>query len=281
MVRILFLDLDGVICCNMHGELERDKLFQVRKICNATNAKVVLSTDWRRRADLRRRAEQTLSALGVECIGATPEYVMYSRVRPKEIVAWMNGCKEPIEGWVAIDDRDLVLEEGAVVRGQNVFSNHFVLTEFHSGLTTALADLAVAHCDIGCTTENAGTAVRQFCQPPQLAMWALVNVPTIGERTRAQREARSATRQQSTGKKKHVQRRAVSYDTHRHSARMPTPTTYDLHSSACLCSMRVSGFKSESARLCRILLVLGRDLRLWRRCAAHSVGLAAAACFPP
>ena len=144
MVRILFLDLDGVICCNMHGELERDKLFQVRKICNATNAKVVLSTDWRRRADLRRRAEQTLSALGVECIGATPEYAMYSRVRPKEIVAWMNGCKEPIEGWVAIDDRDLVLEEGAVVRGQNVFSNHFVLTEFHSGLTTALADLAVA-----------------------------------------------------------------------------------------------------------------------------------------
>ena len=48
-----------------------------------------------------------------------------------------------------------------------------------------LADLAVAHCDIGCTTENAGTAVVQFCQPPQLAMWALVNVPTIGERTRA------------------------------------------------------------------------------------------------
>ena len=143
-MRILFLDLDGVICCNMHGELERDKLFQVVKICNATNAKVVLSTDWRRRPELRRRAEQTLSGLGVECVGATPEYAMYSRVRPKEIVAWMNDCKEPIDGWVAIDDRDLVLEEGAIVRGKNVFSKHFVLTEFHSGLTTALADVAIA-----------------------------------------------------------------------------------------------------------------------------------------
>ena len=43
----------------------------------------------------------------------------------------------------AIDDRDLVLEEGAVVHGQNLFRAHFVLTEFHTGLTTALADQCI------------------------------------------------------------------------------------------------------------------------------------------
>ena len=49
---LIFLDLDGVVCCNMHGELERDKLIQVKKICDAAQAKVVLSTDWRRRPEL-------------------------------------------------------------------------------------------------------------------------------------------------------------------------------------------------------------------------------------
>ena len=59
-LRILFLDLDGVVCCNFHGELERDKLAQVARICREAEAVVVLSTDWRRRPELRRRAEQTL-----------------------------------------------------------------------------------------------------------------------------------------------------------------------------------------------------------------------------
>lgn len=99
MVRVLFLDIDGVVCCNMHGELERDKLALVKRICDAAQAKVVLSSDWRRRPELRRKAERSLSALGVSCIGATPEYAMYSRVRPKEIFAWMSLCRETIDGW--------------------------------------------------------------------------------------------------------------------------------------------------------------------------------------
>ena len=135
MVNILFLDLDGVVCCNFRGELERDKLQQVRRICEAANAKVVLSTDWRRRPDLKQRAERTLASVGVEVIGATPQYAAMSRVRPLEILSWMKTCSVTVDGWCAVDDRDLVLEEG----GQN-FTGHFVLTEFHSGLTPPLAD---------------------------------------------------------------------------------------------------------------------------------------------
>lgn len=50
-----------------------------------------------------------------------------------------------------------------------------------------VADLAVAHCDVGCMTMSvlaSGEALPMvFCQPPQLAMWALTAVPTISERT--------------------------------------------------------------------------------------------------
>ena len=140
MARLIFLDLDGVICCNMHGELERPKLAEVRRIVDATGAKVVMSSDWRRRPELKQRAEVTLASAGVEVIGATPQYAMYSRVRPKEILAWLREFREPVAGWVAIDDRDLVLEEG----GKPDFVGHFVLTEFHSGLTPDLADQAIA-----------------------------------------------------------------------------------------------------------------------------------------
>ena len=137
---LVFLDIDGVVCCNFHGELEGTKLALVKDIVDATGAKVVLSSDWRRRPDLRQRAEAALAAHGVDCIGATPEYPMYDRVRPKEILAWMDCFQHPISGWVAIDDRDLVLEEG----GFPAFKNHFVLTEFHSGLTPQLVRTAIA-----------------------------------------------------------------------------------------------------------------------------------------
>ena len=138
-VKLLFLDLDGVICCNYHGELEADKLALVGKIVEETGCRVVLSTDWRRQPHLRTRAEETLSGYGVTCIGATPQYPMYARVRPKEILAWMVEYNGPIAAWCALDDRDLVLEEG----GAPAFINHFVLTEFATGLTEPLAQRVI------------------------------------------------------------------------------------------------------------------------------------------
>eukprot|EP00965_Chrysotila_dentata_P233518 6199634-Pleurochrysis_carterae.AAC.1 len=45
---VIFLDIDGVICCNYNGHLEEPKLAQLKRIVEETGAKVVLSTDWRR-----------------------------------------------------------------------------------------------------------------------------------------------------------------------------------------------------------------------------------------
>ena len=70
---LIFLDIDGVICCNRVGELEASKLAQLQRICRETGAKVVLSTDWRRQAALKRQVIQALARLDMECVGATPQ----------------------------------------------------------------------------------------------------------------------------------------------------------------------------------------------------------------
>ncbi len=80
---------------------------------------------------------QTLTRLGVECIGATPQRAMYQPIRPQEITAWMSKSSR-VGAWVAIDDRDLVREiGGAALQG------HFVRTHPASGLTAPLADRAI------------------------------------------------------------------------------------------------------------------------------------------
>jgi HAD domain in Swiss Army Knife RNA repair proteins len=73
-------------------------------------------------------------------IGATPMKPMFSPIRPTEINEWMreNRDKVGVDQWVAIDDRDLVNEQG----GRELVG-HFVHTHPASGLTKRLADMAV------------------------------------------------------------------------------------------------------------------------------------------
>ena len=61
-MRAIFLDIDGVICCNSFGRLEDKKLRILQGVCKETAAKVVLSTDWRRVPVLKQRLLATLVA---------------------------------------------------------------------------------------------------------------------------------------------------------------------------------------------------------------------------
>ena len=42
---LIFLDIDGVICCNNRRQLEEPKLQQLKRICRATGASVVRVLD--------------------------------------------------------------------------------------------------------------------------------------------------------------------------------------------------------------------------------------------
>jgi hypothetical protein len=90
-LKLIFLDIDGVICCNMYGRLEEPKLELLKSVCQRTGAKVVLSTDWRRVPQLKVQLISTLKAYGIATIGATPCRPNWLAVRPEEIVAWIKG----------------------------------------------------------------------------------------------------------------------------------------------------------------------------------------------
>jgi len=141
-LRVLFLDIDGVICCNKDGVLEADKLEQLIRVVKETGCKICLSTNWRLYDDLREYLYEHLAALGMECIGTTPdagENTHGEPMRPCEIGAWMKfwnqGKTRPkIQNFVAVDDRPLIQENGgSFLRG------HFVQTSLMSGLTEGVA----------------------------------------------------------------------------------------------------------------------------------------------
>jgi len=178
-MRVIFLDIDGVICCNMHGELEASKLAHLRTIVDATSAKVVLSSDWRRIPHLKQRCLRTLSENRVEVIGMTPELAILSRVRPKEISMWLHDNQEAVTEWCCIDDRDLLAEEGGAA-----LTGRMVRTEFLSGLTAQLAGacidiLAPPRADGDAESSSAATAAVAT-KPPLASVPALLHDAGVG-----------------------------------------------------------------------------------------------------
>ena len=119
-MRAIFLDIDGVICCNQFGRLEDRKLQLLRNVVQQTGAKIVLSTDWRRVPKLKSQLISTLRDYGMDVIGSTPMRAPWQPVRPQEITDWLAsynnaasmGNGEPIHSFVAVDDRSLLQESG-------------------------------------------------------------------------------------------------------------------------------------------------------------------------
>jgi len=142
-LKIIFLDIDGVICCNGMGRLETDKLARIADCVKKTEAKVVLSTDWRRDAALKAQVTNALTERGIQVIGATRKGPPMQPIRPKEIWGWLeayqNDKGKVVSQWVAIDDRELLMEQG----GENL-RGHFVQTNFATGLTERSAERVVA-----------------------------------------------------------------------------------------------------------------------------------------
>ena len=146
---LVFLDIDGVICCNFVGCLQNEKLAQLKRICKATGAKVVLSSDWRRTEPLKQKCRRAFRRIKVEYAGCTPQQTVREHLghwtiekacRPQEITAWLRQYRSSWSGpFVAIDDRDLLGEVGG-----SELEGHFVQTSFSTGLTAAVADRAIA-----------------------------------------------------------------------------------------------------------------------------------------
>lgn len=158
MVKLLFLDVDGVI--NVPHGMDRRLLNNLREIVEETQCKIVLSSDWRNTTAARSEIRGILRSFGMDYISCTgPSKSPMQARRPEEIMDWIRahtaklekslaaqgggGAPEglaalgKIEAFVAIDDRPLLGEVGgAYLRG------HFVQTNTCIGLTAQRAQLA-------------------------------------------------------------------------------------------------------------------------------------------
>lgn len=150
-MRVLFLDVDGVVCCNRDCLLEVDKMQILQKICETTQCKVCISSNWRLFDDLRQHLYQQLAYYNIECVGTTPDSGESQHgmpMRPCEIKAWVaewNGQpadtknrRPAITSFVALDDRPLTDESGG-----KYLRDHFVQTHPSIGLTEIAAARAI------------------------------------------------------------------------------------------------------------------------------------------
>ena len=137
-VPVIFLDVDGVICCNEENRLVGPQLDQLRRVSAVTGAKVVLSTNWRRYASFKQALLETLREARIGCVGSTPLLDEHAPVRPQEICRWLRRHSGGVCKWVVLDDRDLLLEVGG-----SMLQGHFVHTSPSEGLTRSAADLAI------------------------------------------------------------------------------------------------------------------------------------------
>lgn len=151
-MKIIFLDIDGVLNSraydrqrnwNEQTDIDETRLPFVKKIVDATGAKIVLSSTWREYWDKEPEKRQcdgiyidnTFAKYGLEIYDKTPELGRYAE-RRDEVNAWLDGAQGTIESFVIIDDYRF---------GWAELSDNFVKTEpnFVLGLEQEHAEKAI------------------------------------------------------------------------------------------------------------------------------------------
>lgn len=143
-IKLLFLDVDGVLNYNMckakvgiYYGVEEEKVKLLKKIIDATDAKIVLSSTWRREITVGMPVEcQTnpfaielmskLQAEGLKIYDMT-EMDSNDSERKQQIEALIKDYRksgQPVEAWVVLDDD---IFEGF---DEEEFAKHFVNTKF-------------------------------------------------------------------------------------------------------------------------------------------------------
>lgn len=174
-MKIIFLDIDGVLVTRRLGTFEESLLQNLKRIVDETGATIVLSSDWRRHPAARLEAKRVLATVGLSFIACTPTLSAYIAQRPTEIMQWKRDYQkradsERITNWVAIDDRPLLEERhGSYLRG------HFVQTQPLRGITDTTIDDCIsilnqeAPPQRGATQTNGSSMVSEALSPDGLA----------------------------------------------------------------------------------------------------------------
>lgn len=169
-MKILFLDVDGVLNCATTKERTpdgyigvcREKAAILRRIIAETGARIVLSSEWRRRQDNIDHLFDVLGdAMKAAHFGNTPRIeerteggIWMSKCRGDEIHAWLNerlwiGGRATPESFVILDDRG----------DMEPHMDRLVQTSYNVGLTDEIADRVIAMLN-GTTVPDARSTLQ-------------------------------------------------------------------------------------------------------------------------
>ena len=143
-VKVLFLDIDGVLCLHEMGVVNWDDnvddyVFdeqccrRLKEIMDATGCKLVLSSSWRlQRADCDKilRFLQPFGITDADFIGSTPNMTH----RGDEIMTFVERHPE-ISAFVAVDDEDF--------SGDRFPADRLALTKLERGITEPIKELII------------------------------------------------------------------------------------------------------------------------------------------
>lgn len=119
-MKVIFLDIDGVLNSRAYDRkrnpdeltnIDETRLPLVKMIVDATEAKIVLSSSWRKHwsidpllcDDDGDYINNTFAKYGLEIYGKTPDLGITAE-RPDEVRTWLNTAEETVDSFVIIDD---------------------------------------------------------------------------------------------------------------------------------------------------------------------------------
>lgn len=147
-MKILFLDVDGVMNCqdtfrkepNAHFPIDTYMAFLVGKIVLDTGCKVVLSSSWRHHKEsveyIHRRIVDIYDQTGDEPYDDNRPSGAENCQRGREIKTWMDSQKYKIDAYAILDDDSDMLPEQLP---------NFFKTSWFTGLTPEIAKQVVEH----------------------------------------------------------------------------------------------------------------------------------------
>ena len=113
--------------------LDERAIVQLKKIVEATDAEIVLSSSWRWYKETRDKIHYQLRLKGIDFVDTTPRETDITMSRGAEIKAWLDNHPE-VEKFVILDDDELQIEE---------YLPYHVKTNFKYGLTREKAAEAI------------------------------------------------------------------------------------------------------------------------------------------
>ncbi|MGE0432178.1 MAG: HAD domain-containing protein [Planctomycetota bacterium] len=145
--RVVFLDVDGVICLSS-GEFEASACGQLARLIEHSGARIVISSTWRYTDDASDLLRAHLATQGLRAHDETPfvddsaarfaatdpamlrTHEPAAVTRAYEIFRWLLAAPD-VQSWVALDDLDLPI------------GVHLIRTTWECGLTSSHVDRAM------------------------------------------------------------------------------------------------------------------------------------------